>query len=72
MVNQFKDSKIKAVAEFTIKVYSDMLPEELEEALISFAPTDGKILFNNRMKQMNVLDVSEVYLLNVKKINEEK
>ena len=64
-------SKIKAVAEFTIKVYSEMLPEELEKAILSFAPTDGKVLFNNRLKQMNVLDVSEVKLVKVTRLIEE-
>ncbi|MEK4245300.1 hypothetical protein MKZ20_08145 [Psychrobacillus sp. FSL K6-2684] len=68
MVNQFNKSKVQSYAEFTIKIWSDLQAEDLEEAINKFAPTDGKVLFNNGIKQMQVFDVSEVSLSKVEKV----
>lgn len=70
-MNQIKESDKYSVAEFTIKVFSEMQPKELEEAIKKFNPTDGKILLNNKIKQMNVLDVAEVNLVKVEEIRED-
>lgn len=68
LVNQFNNSKIQSYAEFTIKVWSDLQAEELEKAINKFAPTDGKVLFNNGIKQMQVFDVTEVSLSKVEEV----